>query len=68
MPIKWRFLVFLNYHLIAVSLKADRMTAHDRTIWGPRLHTVDSCAVVLHDRTTIDLRAVVSVRTKLTTT
>jgi len=35
MPIKWRFLVFLNYHLIAVSLKADRMTAqsgdHDCT-------------------------------------
>ena len=31
----------------AVSLKADRTTAHDRTVRRPRLHAVNSCAVVL---------------------
>jgi len=35
---------------------------HDCTVRRPRLHAVDSCAVVQHDRTTIYLRAVVSVR------
>ena len=46
--------IHCRWHQSSVSLKADRTTAHDRTVRRPRLHAVNSCAVVLvvrpHDR------------------
>ena len=39
----------ISYRFCTVSLKADRTTAHDRTVRRPPLHAVNrpSCAVVL---------------------